>query len=99
MKQREQQPEKKEIEEEERRVKTLRFLVDFSLAYLAQTKLSLEEAQAEDRGQRAEFIFPGKRRDLRISDTCPEVIDCIGGKYANTLALSCILDTEHMEVA
>jgi hypothetical protein len=34
------------IEEESRRIRTLRLLVDFSLAYLAQTKLSLEEAQA-----------------------------------------------------
>ena len=62
MKQREQQPEKKEIEKEERRVKTLRFLVDFSLAYLAQTKLSLEEAQAMVAGvkKQALHLFPAK---------------------------------------
>ena len=62
MKQGEKQPERKEIEEEERRIKTLRFLVDFSLAYLAQTKLSLEEAQAVVAGvkKQALRLFPEK---------------------------------------
>lgn len=68
MKQREQQPEKKEIEEEERRVKTLRFLVDFSLAYLAQTKLSPEEAQAVVAGvkKQALCLFPEKEETFDL---------------------------------
>ena len=37
---------KEEIEEENRRLRTLRLLVDFALAYIAQTDLPLEEAQA-----------------------------------------------------
>ncbi len=68
MKQREQKPERKEIEEEERRVKTLRFLVDFSLAYLAQTKLSLEEAQAVVAGvkKQALHLFPEKEETFDL---------------------------------
>jgi hypothetical protein len=64
VKQREQQPEKKEIEEEERR----RLLVDFSLAYLAQTKLSLEEAQAVVAGvkKQALRLFPEKEETFDL---------------------------------
>ena len=53
---------KGQIEEENRRLRTLRFLVDFSLAYLAQTKLSLEEAQAVVQGvkKQALRLFPDK---------------------------------------
>jgi len=66
VKQREQQPEKKEIEEEERRVRTLRFLVDFSLAYLAQTKLSLEEAQVAGVKKQALHLFPEKEETFDL---------------------------------
>ena len=68
MKQREKRPEREEIEEEERRVKTLRFLVDFSLAYLAQTKLSLEEAQAVVAGVKkwALCLFPEKEETFDL---------------------------------
>ena len=68
MKQGEKQPERKEIEEEERRVRTLRFLVDFSLAYLAQTKLSLEEAQAVVAGvkKQALRLFPEKEETFDL---------------------------------
>ena len=68
MKQGEKQPERKEIEEEERRIKTLRFLVDFSLAYLAQTKLSLEEAQAVVAGvkKQALHLFPEKEETFDL---------------------------------
>ena len=68
MKQGEKQPERKEIEEEERRVRTLRFLVDFSLAYLAQTKLSLEEAQAVVAGvkKQALHLFPEKEETFDL---------------------------------
>jgi len=68
VKQGEKQPERKEIEEEERRVRTLRFLVDFSLAYLAQTKLSLEEAQAVVAGvkKQALHLFPEKEETFDL---------------------------------
>ena len=68
MKQPEKQPEKQEIEEEERRVKTLRLLVDFSLAYLAQMKLSLEEAQAVVVGvkKQALYLFPEKEETFDL---------------------------------
>ena len=68
MRQGEKQFEKKDIEEEERRVKTLRFLVDFSLAYLAQTKLPLEEAQAVVGGvkKQALLLFPEKEETFDL---------------------------------
>jgi hypothetical protein len=64
----EKQFEKKEIEEVERRVKTLRFLVDFTLAYLAQTKLPLEEAQAMVAGvkKQALLLFPEKEETFDL---------------------------------
>jgi hypothetical protein len=56
------EPDKGEIEEENRRIRTLRLLVDFSLAYLAQTRLPLEEAQAVVEGvkKQALRLFPEK---------------------------------------
>ena len=68
MRQPEKQFEKKDIEEEERRVKTLRFLVDFTLAYLAQTKLPLEEAQAMVAGvkKQALLLFPEKEETFDL---------------------------------
>ena len=59
---------KQEIEEEERRVKTLRLLVDFSLAFLAQTKLPLEEAQAVVAGvkKQALHLFPEKEETFDL---------------------------------
>ena len=67
-KQGEKQSEKQKIEEEERRVKTLRLLVDFSLAYLAQTKLPLEEAQAVVAGvkKQALQLFPEKEETFDL---------------------------------
>ncbi|UCG11968.1 MAG: hypothetical protein JSU72_15840 [Deltaproteobacteria bacterium] len=51
-----------EVEDENRRVRTLRLLVDFSLAYLAQAKMDLEEAQAVVEGvkKQALRLFPDK---------------------------------------
>ena len=68
MKQREKQSDKKDSEEEDRRVKTLRILVDFSLAYLAQTKLPLEEAQAVVAGvkKQALRLFPEKEETFDL---------------------------------
>ncbi len=68
MKQGKKQSDKKDIEEEERRIRTLRLLVDFSLAYLAQTKLSLEEAQAVVAGvkKQALHLFPEKEETFDL---------------------------------
>lgn len=68
MKQGKKQSDKKEIEEEERRIRTLRLLVDFSLAYLAQTKLPLEEAQAVVAGvkKQALHLFPEKEETFDL---------------------------------
>jgi hypothetical protein len=54
--------------EEERRVRTLRFLVDFSLAYLAQTQIHLEEAQAVVQGvkKQALRLFPDKEETFDL---------------------------------
>ena len=57
-----------EIAEENRRIRTLRLLVDFSLAYLAQTKLSLEEAQDVVQGvkRQALRLFPDKEETFDL---------------------------------
>ena len=54
--------------EEERRIRTLRFLVDFSLAYLAQTQMNLEEAQAVVQGvkKQALRLFPDKEETFDL---------------------------------
>ena len=61
-------PEASEIEEENRRVRTLRLLVDFSLAYLAQTQMGLEEAQAVVQGvkKQALRLFPDKEETFNL---------------------------------
>ena len=65
---RETKPDKGEMEEENRRIRTLRLLVDFSLAYLAQTKLPLEEAQAVVEGvkKQALRLFPEKEETFDL---------------------------------
>jgi len=57
-----------EREEENRRIRTLRLLVDFSLAYLAQTNLPLEEAQAVVKGvkKQALRLFPEKEETFDL---------------------------------
>ena len=57
-----------EVEDENRRVRTLRLLVDFSLTYLAQTKMDLEEAQAVVRGvkKQALRLFPDKEETFNL---------------------------------
>ena len=59
---------KEEIEEENRRLRTLRLLVDFALAYLAQTNLPLEEAQAVVNGvkKQALHLFPEKEETFDL---------------------------------
>ena len=51
-----------EIKEENKRIRQLRRLVDFSLALIAQSPMSLEEAQQVVAGvrQHAVRLFPGK---------------------------------------
>ena len=68
MKPRDRQIDKGAIEEENRRIRTLRLLVDFSLAYLAQTKLSLEEAQTVVQGvkKQALRLFPEKEETFDL---------------------------------
>ena len=64
----ETKPDKGEIEEENRRIRTLRRLVDFSLAYLAQTNMPLEEAQAVVGGvkKQALRLFPEKEETFDL---------------------------------
>ena len=64
----ETKPDKGEIEEENRRIRTLRRLVDFSLAYLAQTDMPLEEAQAVVQGvkKQALRLFPEKEETFDL---------------------------------
>ncbi len=64
----EEEPDKGEIEEENRRIRTLRVLVDFSLTYLAQTKLSIDEAQAVVQGvkKQALRLFPDKEETFDL---------------------------------
>ena len=64
----ETEPDKGEIEEENRRIRTLRLLVDFSLAYLAQTNMPLEEAQAIVEGvkKQALRLFPEKEETFDL---------------------------------
>jgi hypothetical protein len=59
---------KREIEEENRRLRTLRLLVDFAMAYLAQTNLPLEEAQAVVEGvkKQALRLFPEKEETFDL---------------------------------
>jgi hypothetical protein len=64
----ETKPDKGEIEEENRRIRTLRLLVDFSMAYLAQTNLPMEEAQAVVEGvkKQALRLFPEKEETFDL---------------------------------
>ena len=64
----ETKPDKGEIEEENRRIRTLRRLVDFSLAYLAQTDMPLEEARAVVKGvkKQALLLFPEKEETFDL---------------------------------
>ena len=64
----ERKPEETEVKEENRRIRTLRLLVDFSLAYIAQTKLPLEEAQAIVGGvkKQALRLFPEKEETFDL---------------------------------
>jgi hypothetical protein len=64
----EQQPTSRQIEDENRRIRTLRVLVDFSLAYLAQTEMPMEEAWAVVAGvkKQALRLFPDKEETFDL---------------------------------
>ena len=68
MKRRNKHSQLSDIEEENQGVRTLRFLVDFSLAYLAQTEMDLEEAQAVVSGvkKQALRLFPDKEETFNL---------------------------------
>lgn len=57
-----------EIREEDKRIRHLRRLVDFSLAFIAQTPLTPEEAQRVVHGvrQQAMELFPGKEDTFEL---------------------------------
>lgn len=60
--------EKREIREENRRIRFLRFLVDFSILSIQQNDLSLEEAlyMVEDVKRAALGLFPGKEEAFEL---------------------------------
>jgi hypothetical protein len=57
-----------ECREENKRVKHLRLLVDFSMALIAQTPISFQETQevVEAVRQRAHRLFPGKEQTFEL---------------------------------
>ena len=57
-----------EIREEDRRIRHLRRLVDFSLSLIAQSPMSVEEAQKVVQGirQHARHLFPGKEETFEL---------------------------------
>ncbi|HIC90500.1 MAG TPA: hypothetical protein EYP21_00245 [Syntrophaceae bacterium] len=59
---------KEEIQEENRKIRYLRFLVDFSLNYIAQSDISPEEAfdLVEKVKRQACILFPGKEETFEI---------------------------------
>ncbi len=57
-----------EIKEENKRIRHLRRLVDFSLALIAQSPMSLDEAQRTVQAvrQQAMRLFPGKEKTFEL---------------------------------
>jgi|WetSurMetagenome_2_1015567.scaffolds.fasta_scaffold02446_6 hypothetical protein len=68
--------------EEEKRIRRLRRLVDFSLAFIAQARLSLEEAQGVVEGVRrqAHILFPDKQETFELIYT-PRFFRLIAEKF------------------
>ncbi len=60
--------EKREIKEENRKIRYLRFLVDFSVLSIQQDDLSMEEAEklVEDVKRAACALFPGKEGTFEL---------------------------------
>jgi len=61
-------PEKEEIQEENKKIRYLRFLVDFSLNHIAQSDISPEEALdlVEKVKRQACILFPGREESFEI---------------------------------
>jgi hypothetical protein len=61
-------PRRSDVDEEDRRVRTLRRLVDFSLAYIAQSSMPLEQARAVVEGVKryALRLFPNKEETFDL---------------------------------
>jgi hypothetical protein len=61
-------PKKEEIREENRKIRYLRFLVDFSLNYIARSDMSPEDALnlVERVKKQACILFPGKEETFEI---------------------------------
>ena len=57
-----------EKREEDRKIRHLRRLVDFSLALIAQSRMPIEEAQAIFQGVRKQaiYLFPGKEDTFEL---------------------------------
>ncbi len=57
-----------EIREEDKRIRQLRRLVDFSMAFIAQSRLTPEEARRVVQGVRhqAMALFPGKEETFEL---------------------------------
>ncbi len=70
-------------QEEEKRIRRLRRLVDFSLAFIAQTCLSLDEAERVVQGVRhqAYSLFPDKQETFELIYT-PRFRRLIAEKFA-----------------
>jgi hypothetical protein len=60
-------PKKEDIKEENKRIRRLRFIVDFSIACIQQS-MSLDEAirMVEDVKRQALYLFPGKEEAFDI---------------------------------
>ena len=61
-------PKKEDIKEENKRIRRLRFIVDFSIACIQQSQMSLDEAirMVEDVKRQALYLFPGKEEAFDI---------------------------------
>ena len=60
--------EDEELKEENRKIRRLRFIVDFSIAYIQQSQISLEEAINVVEGVKKQVLrlFPGKEDTFEI---------------------------------
>jgi hypothetical protein len=81
--------EEKAIKEENRKIRFLRFLVDFSVLSIQQNKISLEEALkiAEDVKRAACNLFPGKEETFELIYR-PRLNRVIQGRFGTTACIS-----------
>jgi hypothetical protein len=81
--------EEKAIKEENRQIRFLRFLVDFSVLSIQQNKISLEEALkiVEDVKCAACNLFPGKEETFELIYR-PRLNRVIQGRFGTTACIS-----------